>query len=48
VEAGTFDELVARGGRFAELARAQLISERGDDGEDEAITAAAPSQSRSS
>jgi ATP-binding cassette subfamily B protein len=26
VEAGTFDELVARGGRFAELARAQLIA----------------------
>lgn len=25
VETGTFDELVARGGRFAELARAQFI-----------------------
>lgn len=29
VEMGTFDELVARGGRFAELARAQFIGEGG-------------------
>jgi ATP-binding cassette subfamily B protein len=27
VETGTFDELVARGGRFAELARAQFMTE---------------------
>jgi len=25
IESGTFDELVARGGRFAELARAQFM-----------------------
>jgi ATP-binding cassette subfamily B protein len=30
VEMGTFDELVARGGRFAELARAQLMNAESD------------------
>jgi ATP-binding cassette subfamily B protein len=27
IESGTFDELVAKGGRFAELARAQFMIE---------------------
>ena len=31
VETGTFDELVTRGGRFAELARAQFMVSSGDD-----------------
>src|SRR5215211_8648942 len=37
VEAGTFDELVARGGRFAELARAQFMT---DDRGTREVTAA--------
>ena len=30
VETGTFDELVAKGGRFAELARAQFMAPRAE------------------
>jgi ATP-binding cassette subfamily B protein len=29
IESGTFDELVAKGGRFAELARAQFMVQNG-------------------
>jgi len=29
IESGTFDELVAKGGRFAELARAQFMVHAG-------------------
>jgi ATP-binding cassette, subfamily B, beta-glucan exporter len=41
IESGTFDELVAKGGRFAELARAQFMVQ-------ENARAAAPAQEKSS
>ncbi len=40
VEAGTFDALVAEGGRFAELARAQFMAaEAAEDGVEMAMAA---------
>jgi ATP-binding cassette, subfamily B, beta-glucan exporter len=44
IESGTFDELVAKGGRFAELARAQFMvqenagSVRAQDSDSVAVT----------
>jgi len=32
IESGTFDELVAKGGRFAELARAQFMLQQSESG----------------
>jgi ATP-binding cassette subfamily B protein len=39
VEAGTFDQLVAEGGRFAELARAQFMATEADAEEGLALAA---------
>ena len=39
VEAGTFDELVAKGGRFAELARAQFMAAEAEEDEGLALAA---------
>ena len=39
VETGTFDQLVAEGGRFAELARAQFMAAQADEDEGLALAA---------
>ncbi len=40
VESGTFDDLVAQDGRFADLARAQFMAAQADDAEDRLALAA--------